>query len=210
MPKVDVYNSQKEKVGEVELPEDIYAVPVKVGLLHEVVRWQMARWRAGTACTKTRGEVRGGGRKPWPQKHTGRARQGSIRAPHWVGGGVVFGPKPRSYEFKLNKKVRRLALKMALSNRVAAGHCYVVSDFGLEDQPKTKRFLEFLKRFGTQNALVVVPERDRVAELSARNLPQVKVLAVEGLNVYDILKHEYLILKQDALSKIEERLRRAR
>ncbi|HFC98395.1 MAG TPA: 50S ribosomal protein L4 [Thermosulfurimonas dismutans] len=210
MPKVDVYNSQKEKVGEVELPEDIYAVPVKVGLLHEVVRWQRARWRAGTACTKTRGEVRGGGRKPWPQKHTGRARQGSIRAPHWVGGGVVFGPKPRSYEFKLNKKVRRLALKMALSNRVAVGNVYVVTDFGLDDRPKTKKFLEFLNRFGTQNALVVVPERDLVAEYSARNLPKVKVLAVEGLNVYDILDHEYLILKQDALPKIEERLRRAR
>ncbi len=210
MPKVDVYNSQKEKVGEVELPEDIYAVPVKVGLLHEVVRWQRARWRAGTACTKTRGEVRGGGRKPWPQKHTGRARQGSIRAPHWVGGGVVFGPKPRSYEFKLNKKVRRLALKMALSNRVSVGHVYVVTDFGLGDKPKTKQFLEFLNRFGTQNALVVVPERDLVAEYSARNLPKVKVLAVEGLNVYDILDHEYLILRQDALPKIEERLRRAR
>ncbi|OAQ21054.1 50S ribosomal protein L4 [Thermosulfurimonas dismutans] len=210
MPKVDIYNSQKEKVGEVELPEDIYAVPVKVGLLHEVVRWQMARWRAGTACTKTRGEVRGGGRKPWPQKHTGRARQGSIRAPHWVGGGVVFGPKPRSYEFKLNKKVRRLALKMALSNRVAAGHLYVVTDLGLDDKPKTKKFVEFLDRFGTQNVLVVVPDRDMVAEMSARNLPKVKVLAVEGLNVYDILNHEYLILKQDALPKIEERLRRAR
>ncbi len=210
MPKVDVYNSQKEKVGEVELPEDIYAVPVKVGLLHEVVRWQRARWRAGTACTKTRGEVRGGGRKPWPQKHTGRARQGSIRAPHWVGGGVVFGPKPRSYAFKLNKKVRRLALKMALSNRVAVGNVYVVTDFGLDERPKTKKMLEFLDRFGTQNALVVVPERDLVAEMSARNLPKVKVLAVEGLNVYDILDHEYLILKQDALPKIEERLRRAR
>ena len=210
MPKVDVYNSQKEKVGEVELPEDIYAVPVKVGLLHEVVRWQRARWRAGTACTKTRGEVRGGGRKPWPQKHTGRARQGSIRAPHWVGGGVVFGPKPRSYAFKLNKKVRRLALKMALSNRVAVGNVYVVTDFGLDERPKTKKMLEFLDRFGTRNALVVVPERDLVAEMSARNLPKVKVLAVEGLNVYDILDHEYLILKQDALPKIEERLRRAR
>ncbi|WP_297056203.1 50S ribosomal protein L4, partial [Thermosulfurimonas sp.] len=127
-----------------------------------------------------------------------------------VGGGVVFGPKPRSYAFKLNKKVRRLALKMALSNRVAVGNVYVVTDFGLDERPKTKKMLEFLDRFGTQNALVVVPERDLVAEMSARNLPKVKVLAVEGLNVYDILDHEYLILKQDALPKIEERLRRAR
>ncbi|RUM88418.1 MAG: 50S ribosomal protein L4 [Thermodesulfatator sp.] len=210
MPVVDLYNSQKEKVGEVELPEDIYSVPVKVGLLHEVVRWQRARWRAGTACTKTRGEVRGGGRKPWPQKHTGRARQGSIRAPQWVGGGTVFGPKPRSYAFKLNKKVRRLALKMALSNRVATRHCLVVTDFGLDQRPRTKDLLAFLERFGTKSALLVVPERDWVAEYSARNLPKVKVLAVEGLNVYDILDHEYLILRQDALPKIEERLRRRR
>ena len=210
MPKVEVYNSQKEKVGEAELPEDIYAVPVKVGLLHEVVRWQMARWRAGTASTKTRGEVRGGGRKPWPQKHTGRARQGSIRAPHWVGGGTVFGPKPRSYAFKLNKKVRRLALKMALSNRVAAGHLFVVSDLGLGEKPRTKDFRAFLDRFGVEEALVVVPERDMVAERSARNLPKVKVLAVEGLNVYDILNHAYVFLRQDALPKIEERMRRTK
>ncbi len=205
MATVAVVNHKNERVGEVELPENIFNVPVKVGLLHEVVRWQMARWRAGTACTKTRGEVRGGGRKPWRQKGTGRARQGSIRAPHWVGGGVVFGPKPRDYEFKLNKKQRRLALKMALSARAQEGKLLVVDDFGL-DQIKTKKFVEFLKNLGVDDALVVVPERDEVVEKSARNLPTVKVLAVEGLNVYDILDYEYLIVKREALPKIEERL----
>ncbi len=205
MATVEVVNHKKEKVGEIELPEGIFNVPVKAGLLHEVVRWQMARWRAGTACTKTRGEVRGGGRKPWRQKGTGRARQGSIRAPHWVGGGVVFGPKPRDYSFKLNKKQRRLALRMALSSRMQQGKVFVVDDFGLSEI-KTKKFVEFLQKFGVEDALVVLPERDEVLEKSARNLPTVKVLAVEGLNVYDILDHEYLIIKREALPIIEERL----
>ena len=168
----------------------------------------MARWRAGTACTKTRGEVRGGGRKPWPQKHTGRARQGSIRAPQWVGGGVVHGPKPRRYEFKLNKKVRRLGLKMALSSRALANRVYVAEDFPVKEKPKTKVLKNFLDTLGIEEALIVVPERNLVVEKSATNLPKVKVLAVEGLNVYDILNHENLILAKDALPKIEERLRR--
>jgi len=207
MATIAVVNSKNEKVGEINLPEEIYAVPVKRGLLHEVVRWQMARWRAGTACTKTRGEVRGGQRKPWRQKGTGRARQGSIRALHWVGGGVVFGPKPRDYSFKLNKKQRRLALKMALSTRAKEGKLLVVEDFGLSGI-KTKDFVAFLKQLGVEDALVVVPERDEVVEKSARNIPTVKVLAVEGLNVYDVLDHEYLIIKREALPKIEERLSR--
>ncbi|OAG27241.1 50S ribosomal protein L4 [Thermodesulfatator autotrophicus] len=207
MATVAVVNNKKEKVDEVNLREDIFNVPVKVGLLHQVVRWQMARWRAGTACTKTRGEVRGGGRKPWRQKGTGRARQGSIRAPHWVGGGVVFGPKPRDYEFKVNKKERRLALKMALSARAQEGKLLVVDDFGL-DEIKTKKFLEFLRHLDAEDALVVLPERDEVVEKSARNLPTVKVLTVDGLNVYDILDYEYLIIKREALPKIEERLSR--
>ncbi len=207
MATIAVVNHKNEKVSEVNLPEEIYSVPVRIGLLHEVVRWQMARWRAGTACTKTRGEVRGGGRKPWRQKGTGRARQGSIRAPHWVGGGVVFGPKPRDYSFKLNKKQRRLALKMALSTRAQEGKLLVVEDFGLT-RIKTKDFVAFLKGLGVEDALVVVPERDEIVEKSARNLPTVKVLAVEGLNVYDILDHEYLIIKREALPKIEERLSR--
>jgi large subunit ribosomal protein L4 len=206
--KAKLIDASASVIGEVELPADIYGVYPKVGLLHEVVRWQMARWRAGTACTKTRGEVRGGGRKPWPQKHTGRARQGSIRAPHWVGGGVVHGPKPRSYEFKLNKKVRRLGLKMALSSRALANRVYVAEDFPVKEKPKTRVLKNFLDTLGIEEALIVVPERNLVVEKSATNLPKVKVLAVEGLNVYDILNHENLILAKDALPKIEERLRR--
>jgi len=206
--KAKLIDSSANIIGEIELPPDLYGVTPKVGLLHEVVRWQMARWRAGTACTKTRGEVRGGGRKPWPQKHTGRARQGSIRAPQWVGGGVVHGPKPRSYEFKLNKKVRRLGLKMALSSRALANKVYVAEDFPVKDKPKTKVLKNFLDTLGINDVLIVVPERNLILEKSADNLPKVKVLAVEGLNVYDILNHQNLILAKDALPKIEERLRR--
>jgi large subunit ribosomal protein L4 len=206
--KVKVIDGEGKIVGELGLPADIYGVEPKVGLLHEVVRWQMARWRAGTACTKTRGEVRGGGRKPWPQKHTGRARQGSIRAPQWVGGGVVHGPKPRDYEFKLNKKVRRLGLKMSLSSRALTGNLFVATEFPKLEKPKTKEIVKYLSNLGTDSALLVVPERNLILEASARNLPKVKVLAVEGLNVYDVLNHEKLIIEQTALVKIEERLRR--
>jgi len=206
--KAKVLDAEGKVAGDMALPADIYGVEPKVGLLHEVVRWQMARWRSGTACTKTRGEVRGGGRKPWPQKHTGRARQGSIRAPQWVGGGVVHGPKPRDYEFKLNKKVRRLGLKMSLSSRALAGNLYVATEFPRLDRPKTKVMLAYLRNVGVESALIVVPERNLILEASVRNLPKVKVLAVEGLNVYDVLNHSALIVDQGALPKIEERLRR--
>lgn len=206
--KAKLIDDKAQIKGEIELPADIFGVTPREGLLHEVVRWQMARWRAGTACTKTRGEVRGGGRKPWPQKHTGRARQGSIRAPQWVGGGVVFGPKPRSYEFKLNKKVRRLGLKMALSSRALVDRVFVAEALPSMDVPKTKIMKEYLKNLGTESALIVVPERNKVLERSVDNLPKVKVLAVEGLNVYDVLNHEHLIIDKEALPKIEERLRR--
>ncbi|MEZ0344418.1 MAG: 50S ribosomal protein L4 [Caldimicrobium sp.] len=206
--KAKLIDDKAQVKGEIELPSDIFGVTPREGLLHEVVRWQMARWRAGTASTKTRGEVRGGGRKPWPQKHTGRARQGSIRAPQWVGGGVVFGPKPRSYEFKLNKKVRRLGLKMALSSRALIDRVFVAEAFPSMESPKTKIMKEYLKNLGTESALIVVPERNKLLEKSVDNLPKVKVLAVEGLNVYDILNHEHLIIDKEALPKIEERLRR--
>lgn len=206
--KVKLIDSSANIIGEIELPSELYGVTPKIGILQEVVRWQMARWRAGTACTKTRGEVSGGGRKPWAQKHTGRARQGSIRAPQWVGGGVVHGPKPRSYEFKLNKKVRKLGLKMALSSRVLVNKAYVAEEFPIKDKPKTKDLKKFLDTLGIDDVLIVVPERDLILEKSADNLPKVKVLSVEGLNVYDILNHQNLILAKTALPKIEERLRR--
>lgn len=193
--------------GELELPADVFGVVPREGILNEIVRWQRARWRSGTASTKTRAEVRGGGRKPWRQKHTGRARQGSIRAPQWVGGGVVHGPKPRSYEFKLNKKVRKLGLKMALSSRALTDRVFIAEAFPNLDRPKTRLLKKYLENAGTDSALIVVPHRQLNLEKSADNLPKVKVLAVEGLNVYDILNHETLILDKGALSKIEERLR---
>lgn len=206
--KAKLIDHQAKVTGEIALPEDIFGVVPRVGILNEVVRWQRARWRSGTASTKTRSEVRGGGRKPWPQKHTGRARQGSIRAPQWVGGGVVHGPKPRSYEFKLNKKVRRLGLKMALSSRALVDRLFVAEGFPEIDNPKTKIMKNYLRNLGTESALIVLPERNRSLEKSVSNLPKVKVLAVEGLNVYDILNYEHLIIDKEALSKIEAKLRR--
>ncbi len=206
--KAKLIDHQAEVTGEIALPEDIFGVVPRDGILNEVVRWQRARWRSGTANTKTRSEVRGGGRKPWPQKHTGRARQGSIRAPQWVGGGVVHGPKPRSYEFKLNKKVRRLGLKMALSSRALVDRLFVAEGFPEIDNPKTKIMKNYLRNLGTESVLIVLPERNRSLEKSVSNLPKVKVLAVEGLNVYDILNYEHLIIDKEALSKIEAKLRR--
>ncbi len=205
MPTVDVYNIKKEKVGEAELLGDIFEVPVKGSLLHEVVTWQLACRRQGNASTKTRGEVRGGGRKPWRQKGTGRARSGSSRSPLWKGGGTIFGPKPRSYAYTLPRKVRRLALKMALAGKLAEGRLLVLDDYP-GDTPKTRDFAQVLKAFELNKALFITPEEHRVLELSARNVPYVQVLPTAGLNVYDILRHDYLVLLQPALAGIEARL----
>jgi large subunit ribosomal protein L4 len=205
MPTVDVYNIQKEKVGELDLKDEIFGVEVQGHLLHEVVTWQLACRRAGSACTKTRAEVHGGGRKPWRQKGTGRARVGSNRSPLWRGGGIVFGPKPRSYAYTLPKKVRRLALKMALSSKLANGQL-VVLDAYPHTTPKTKDFLEVLRTFDLSKALFVTQEDNRALTLSARNVPHVQVMPPAGLNVYDILKHTHLVLFSPALSAIEARL----
>jgi len=205
MPTVDVYNIQKEKVGELDLKEEIFGVEVQGHLLHEVVTWQLACRRAGTASTKTRAEVHGGGRKPWRQKGTGRARVGSNRSPLWRGGGIVFGPKPRSYAYTLPKKVRRLALKMALSSKLANGQL-VVLDAYPHTTPKTKDFVEVLRTFDLSKALFVTQEDNRALTLSARNVPHVQVMPPAGLNVYDILKHTHLVLFSPALSAIEARL----
>ena len=205
MAVLDVYNVKKEKVGQIEVSDDIFARPVKEGVIHQVVVWQLAKRRAGTASTKTRGEVSGGGRKPWRQKGTGRARHGSIRSPIWVGGGVAHGPKPKDWSFSLPKGVRRAALKMALSAKLGGDKLLVIDDFALTEI-KTKRFVEILHNLGINNALVVTPEADEKLEKSARNLPTVKVLRTEGLNVYDIVRYEYLILHRDSIPKIEERL----
>lgn len=205
MPVVDIYNVNKEKVGEIDLKEDIFGVEIKPHVLHEVVVWQRACRRSGTASTKTRGEVSGGGRKPWRQKGTGRARAGSIRSPLWRGGGTVFGPKPRSYAYTLPKKVRRAALKMALTSKLANGRLLVLDDYPY-NRPKTKEFVQVLKNFELDKVLVVTPEVNQTLELSARNVPYVQVLPVAGLNVYDILRYDHLLLLSPAVAAIYARL----
>lgn len=205
MPLVDVYNVNKEKVGEVDLKEEIFGVEVKPHLLHEVVVWQRACRRGGNASTKTRGEVAGSGRKPWRQKGTGRARVGSIRSPIWRGGGTVFGPRPRSYAYVLPKKVRRAALKMALSSKLANGQLVVLEDYPYTS-PKTKEFVQVLKNFDIAKALVITPEAHQALELSARNVPYVQVLHTAGLNVFDILRYDHLVLLSPAVAAIEARL----
>ncbi len=206
MATLAVYSSQKEKVGDVEVSDAVFGVEPKIGLLHEVVKWQLAKRRSGTASTKTRAEVSGGGRKPWRQKGTGRARVGSIRSPLWRHGGVAHGPKPRDYSYSLPKKVRRLALKMVLSDKVASERIYVLNDFGI-DEIKTKRMADLLRLFGCPKAVVVTLDKDEKLALSARNIPGVKVLAEKGVNVYDLLKYEYLLIEEKAVQALDERLR---
>ncbi len=205
MPLVKVYSTGKKKVSEIKLDEQIFNTEIKDYLLHDVVRIQLAKRRAGTASAKNRSMVRGGGRKPFRQKGTGRARAGTIRSPLWRGGGVIFGPTRRDFGFSIPKKVRKQALRIALSVRVGEGKLLVLNQFQLKEI-KTKSFLEVLSRFGVEKALIVIGGENFNLERSARNVPGVKVLRVEGLNVYDILHHENLILLKDAVEKIQERL----
>jgi large subunit ribosomal protein L4 len=205
MALVDVYNVNKEKVGEVDLKGDIFEVEIKPYLLHEVVVWQRACRRGGNASTKTRGEVAGSGRKPWRQKGTGRARVGSVRTPIWRGGGTVFGPKPRSYAYSLPKKVRRAALKMALSSKLADGQLVVLDDYP-DTGPKTKDFVQMMEKFDLKKVLFITLAGHKNLELSSRNVPYVQVLPAAGLNVYDILRYDHLVLLSPAVAAIEERL----
>ena len=204
MANVAVYNMNGQQVGEVELNDAIFAVDVKEHLVHTAVVSYLANRRQGTQSTKTRAEVRGGGRKPWRQKGTGRARQGSIRSPQWTGGGVVFAPKPRDYSFKLNKKERRLALKSALTSRVIANKMIVLDTLELSDI-KTKAMQNVLDAIKVNKALVVTAgEASRNVMLSARNIQGIKTAAVNNINVYDILKYDAFVVTKEALSKIEE------
>ena len=205
MPTVTVCNSKNEQVGEIELKDEIFNVPIKPHLLHEVVQMQLARRRAGNASTKGRSEVQSSGSKPWRQKGTGRARAGTRTSPIWRGGGVTFGPKPRCFTPKVNKKVRNQALRMALSSKCKENELVVVEALAL-GEIKTKTFLEVLDLFAVDSVLVVIPERDDNLEKSARNVPHAKVLRSRGLNVYDILKYRHLMLVKDAVAKIEEAL----
>jgi large subunit ribosomal protein L4 len=188
-----------------KLKDEIFGVKARPHLLHETVLMQLANRRAGTAATKSKGFVRGGGKKPWRQKGTGRARAGSIRSPLWVGGGTIFGPQPRDYSYRMPRKARRKALLSALSLKNLEGKIIVVDKFEPE-QPKTKIMAKALADLKVQSALIVIPQANEKIERSARNLAKVKVLRVEGLNVYDLLRYEHLILTEGALRIIEERL----
>jgi len=202
MAKVVVYDVNRKQVAERELDDAVFNADIKEYLLHDMVRYQLAARRQGTAKAKGRSEVRGGGKKPYKQKGTGNARQGTMRAPNFVGGGTVFGPTPRDYSFKLNRKVKKAALCSALSARYKAEKLTVLSALELE-QISTKGFAEVLKRFELEKALVVIEQDNPNVELSARNLPFVKVMRAEGVNVYDVLKYPNLVLTAAAVDRIE-------
>ncbi|HHT50272.1 MAG TPA: 50S ribosomal protein L4 [Eubacteriaceae bacterium] len=204
MPKVDLYNMGGQQVGEIELADEVFGVEVNVPVLHQVVKAQLANKRQGTQSAKTRGEVRGGGRKPWRQKGTGRARVGSIRSPLWTKGGVIFAPKPRSYRQIVPKKVRRLAMKSALSSKVLDQEIIVLDQLVM-DTPKTKEMVNILNNIKAgKKALIVLPGKDEVIEKSTRNIPNMKTTLVNTLNVYDILNCENLILTKESAALIEE------
>jgi large subunit ribosomal protein L4 len=205
MAVTEVYNTDNKKVGEVELNDALFGLEVKKYILHDVVKMQLANRRAGTACTKTRTEVSGGGKKPYRQKGTGRARAGTNRSPLWRGGGVIFGPKPRDYSYKLPKKVRKLGVRMALSSRFSENNMLVLDGFDLSDI-KTKHFVEVMKKLNIENGLIVIPERNENLEKSCRNVRGYKVIQADGLNVYDILLHRRLVLLQPCLGQLEKRL----
>lgn len=205
MPTVDVFNTENEKVGSLDLADAVFGAEVKEHLFYTVVRHQLAARRAGTHKVKSRCEVSGGGRKPFKQKGTGRARQGTTRAPQMRGGGVVHGPTPRDYSFKVPKKVRRAALRCALSRRLGEQALTVFSAFDLPEV-KTKGFRQIMDRFGFSDLLLILPEKDERVMLSARNLPKVTVLPVAGLNVYDILRHKNVAVTTSAVDHILARL----
>ena len=204
MPKVTVFNVSGSQVGELELSDSVFGIEPNAHVMHSAVVLQQAAERQGTHKTKGRSEVRGGGRKPWKQKGTGRARQGSIRSPQWVGGGTVFGPTPRTYGFKLPKKVRRLAIKSALSSKVIAESIIVLDQLTFA-APKTKEFKGILNNLKVdRKALVVTANYEDNVALSARNIPGVKFVAADGINVRDVLVYDKLIITKDAVEKVQE------
>ncbi|MFH1077221.1 MAG: 50S ribosomal protein L4 [Pseudomonadota bacterium] len=205
MPKADVYNINGDKVSEVELVSTIFDVTVKNHLIHQVVVAQLANKRAGTASTKGRSLVSGGGKKPYRQKGTGRARAGTLRSPTRRGGGTIFGPVPRSYAQKVSKKIRKQALRMALTVKQRENALCVVDGFVLSEA-KTKHFVEAMKKLKIANVLIVADAPNQALELSSRNIPRVKVLRTEGLNVHDVIKFSHLILLEPAIKQIEKRL----
>ncbi len=206
MPQLDVYDIEKSKVGNVDLDPSIFEAPVRQHLLHAVVNWQLAKRRSGTASTKTRGEVRGGGAKPWKQKHMGRARQGSIRSPQWRKGGVVFGPKPKDWSYNVNKKTKRQALISALSLKYSEGVLIALNQFELPEI-KTKQVADFVERFELKSALIIISGENENLLKSAKNLKNIKVVKIDGLNVYDVLKFDSLIVTEESLARAQEVLK---
>ncbi|MBF0528955.1 MAG: 50S ribosomal protein L4 [Deltaproteobacteria bacterium] len=205
MPVVDVYNLKKEIVGQVTLPDSIYQVPLKQHLVHEVVVSQLANRRSGTACVKARSEIAGSTKKPYRQKGTGRARAGSRKSPVWRGGGTIFGPHPRDFGFQPPKKVRRGAMKVALSAKLMDQELLVLDSIEFPEI-KTRQFVQAMTGLALNNALVIIDSQNETLEKSARNVPGFKVLRVDGLNVYDVIKYRHLVLVQSSLPKIEARL----
>ena len=203
MAKVSVYNIEGKEVETIELNDAVFGVEVNEHLVHMAVVNQLANNRQGTQSAKTRSEVSGGGRKPWRQKGTGHARQGSTRSPQWTGGGVVFAPKPRDYSFKMNKKEKRIALLSALSSKVADNKIVVLDAFNL-DEVKTKKFAEVMSNLKVDKALVVIEGENKNVVLSGRNIPTVKVSATNEINTYDVLKYETLVVTKAAVEKLEE------
>ncbi len=202
MPVLSVYDIEKTKVAEIDLSDHVFGAEVNEHILYEVVRMQLASKRQGTASTKTRSDVSGGGKKPWRQKGTGRARAGTSRSPLWRGGGTVFGPHPRDYSYTIPKKVRRAALKSALSLKVREERVIILRDFPM-DEIKTRRFQEVLDRFELGTALFVLDEKNAILEKSSRNIKSVKMMRSEGINVFDLLKYDTLVLLEPSVKKIE-------
>ena len=202
MPLAGVYDVDNKKVAEIELSDAVFGAPVNEDAIYEAVRMQMASRRSGTASTKGRSEVSGGGKKPWRQKGTGRARAGHSRSPIWRGGGVVFGPTPHNYSLKVSKKVRRLALISALSMKFKEERMTILRDFPMEEI-KTRKFQELVDRFGLKKALFVIDTPRPVLEKSSRNIPDVKMIRSEGVNVYDLLKYDHVVLLEPSVHKIE-------
>lgn len=204
MPKVAVLNTTGNQVGDIELSENIFGAEVNIEAMHQIVKMYLANQRQGTQSTLTRAEVRGGGIKPWRQKGTGRARQGSSRSPQWKNGGIVFAPKPRSYRYTVPKKIKRIAMKSALSSKIVDNNLIVLNELAFA-APKTKDGVNVLKALNiTGKTLVVLAEKNEIVEKSLRNIPGVTVSLVNTINVYDILKHTKFVITQDAIKKVEE------
>ena len=202
MPVAGVYDIEKNRISEIELSDAVFGAAVNKDAIYEVVRMQMASRRRGTASTKGRSDVRGGGKKPWRQKGTGRARAGHSRSPIWRGGGIIFGPTPHSYSYKVPKKVRRVALISALSMKLKEEKMIILRDFPMEEI-KTKRFQEVIERFGLSKVLFVIDGSQPILEKSSRNIKEVKMVRSEGINVYDLLKYDHVVLLEPSIKKIE-------